>query len=404
MFKLKYDDFLTYDESSGTYSMSAEQRVRDETERNSWKTVGFTVLKDWRLYLMLVPMIVVYVLWRYMPMTELLGAFKDYSTFGNNGDTALMNWYGFNNFIEIFTGYNAQFFWPAFRNTFIIAFYNLLFGFPAPIILALFFNEVKSNVTRSVVQVLVYLPKFLSTVIVTSIALLLVSGKSEFGDMGALSKLFAAIAPNNEALQAALNGGLFNSAAYFRAMYVFTDLWEHAGYDSIVFFAAVIAVSPTSYEAAQMDGAGKMAQMRYVVIPSILSTVVIMLIMKIGGLLSVGYEKVYLLLWTGGRGNIPFVPRAGKQLERRQGYRGRNDQQPYRHDSRHRLQHSCAQGGKRVAVLTGGGKLYEKKNGSIGTHIQDNCLCRSDSLRVDVSLSPRICACGRVQLQRCGAQ
>ena len=128
MFKLKYDDFLTYDESSGTYSMSAEQRVRDETERNSWKTVGFTVLKDWRLYLMLVPMIVVYVLWRYMPMTELLGAFKDYSTFGNNGDTALMNWYGFNNFIEIFTGYNAQFFWPAFRNTFIIAFYNLLFG------------------------------------------------------------------------------------------------------------------------------------------------------------------------------------------------------------------------------------------------------------------------------------
>lgn len=299
MFKLKYDDFLTYDESSSTYSMSAEQRVRDETERNSWKTVGFTVLKDWRLYLMLVPMIVVYVLWRYMPMTELLGAFKDYSTFGNNGDTALMNWYGFNNFIEIFTGYNAQFFWPAFRNTFIIAFYNLLFGFPAPIILALFFNEVKSNVTRSVVQVLVYLPKFLSTVIVTSIALLLVSGKSEFGDMGALSRLFAAIAPNNEALQAALNGGLFNSAAYFRAMYVFTDLWEHAGYDSIVFFAAVIAVSPTSYEAAQMDGAGKMAQMRYVVIPSILSTVVIMLIMKIGGLLSVGYEKVYLLLSTG---------------------------------------------------------------------------------------------------------
>ena len=296
---LKYDDFLIYDEATGTYSMAAEQQVRDETERNRWKNTGFTILKDWRLYIMLVPMIFVYVFWRYMPMYELMGCFKNPTT-GDGIRVATYSWTGLRYFEELFTDptYSPQF-WRAFRNTFTTAFYGLLFGFPTPIILALFFNEVRSNVVRSIMQVCVYLPKFLSTVIVTSIALLLVSGKSEFGDMGALSKLFAAIAPNNEALQAALNGGLFNSAAYFRAMYVFTDLWEHAGYDSIVFFAAVIAVSPTSYEAAQMDGAGKMAQMRYVVIPSILSTVVIMLIMKIGGLLSVGYEKVYLLLSTG---------------------------------------------------------------------------------------------------------
>jgi putative aldouronate transport system permease protein len=306
MFKLKCDDFLIYDEATGTYSMSAEQQVRDETERNRWKSTGLTILKDWRLYAMLIPMIVVYLLWRYMPMTQLLAAFKDADTPGANGDAAKEYWYGFNNFLAIFSGAYATQFWPAFRNTFTIAFYNLLFGFPMPIILALFFNEVRSNMTRAVIQVLVYLPKFLSTVIVTSIALLLLRGK--VGDnAGALAQLLSQIAPNNEVFQEAISKGLFYSARYFRSLYVITELWEHAGYDSIVFFAAVIAVSPTSYEAAQIDGAGKMAQMRYVVIPSILSTVVIMLIMKIGGLLSVGYEKVYLLLSTGNESTAQIV-------------------------------------------------------------------------------------------------
>jgi len=312
MFKLKCDDFLIYDEETGTYSMSAEQKVRDASEKSKWKTTGLAVLKDWRLYLMLVPMLLVYLLWRYMPMTELLGAFKEYGTPGANGDTDYMYWTGFNNFVNIFSSTapnsNAYLFWPAFRNTFIIAFYNLLFGFPFPIILALFFNEIRSNITRSVIQVLAYLPKFLSTVIVTSIALLLFSGQSSgSGDVGAVSSLLKAMFSGNEVLVEALNGGILHSARYFRSLYVITQLWEHGGYDSIVFFAAVIAVSPTSYEAAQIDGAGKVQQMRFVVLPSILSTVVIMLIMKIGALLSVGYEKVYLLLDTGNMGVAQIV-------------------------------------------------------------------------------------------------
>lgn len=305
MFKLKCDDFLVYDEATGTYSMPADQQVRDQTEKNKWKTTGWTLLKDWRLYLMLVPMLVVYLLWRYMPMKELLAAFKDGSDVSANGVVANQPYYGFNNFINLFNGQYSSEFWPAFRNTFAIAFYNLLFGFPMPIILALFFNEVRSNVTRSVIQVLVYLPKFLSTVIVTSIALLLLNAVG--GEPGALSRLLSKFAPNSTVFQNAITSGLFYNARYFRSLFVVTELWEHAGYDSIVFFAAVIAVSPTSYEAAQIDGAGKMAQMRYVVIPSILSTVVIMLIMKIGGLLSVGMEKVYLLLSTGNRANASIV-------------------------------------------------------------------------------------------------
>ena len=298
LFKLKCDDFLEYDEASGTYYMPAEQQVRDEAEKTHWKEVGFTLLKDWRLYLMLVPMALVYLLWRYMPMTELLAAFKNPQTAGAN-TVAEQDWYGLTNFDELFFGAQSSLFWAAFRNTFIIAFYGLLFGFPFPIILALFFNEIKSNITRSILQVCVYLPKFMSTVIITTLAIALFRAPGETNEMGVLSQLMITLFDNPE-LEAGVNsvGGLVYSNNYFRAIYQITGIWEHGGYDSIVFFAAVIAVSPTSYEAAQMDGAGKMQQMRYVVLPSILSTVVIMLIMKVGTLLSVGYEKVYLMTNT----------------------------------------------------------------------------------------------------------
>jgi putative aldouronate transport system permease protein len=278
--------------------MPAEQQVRDETERNRWKNTGLTILKDWRLYLMLVPMIFVYICWKYLPMYELTAAFK----LGPQTNPSERAWAGIWAFQNIFTGTLSKQFWMAFRNTFITAFYGLLFGFPTPIILALFFNEVRSNIARSIMQVCVYLPKFISTVIVTSLALTLFRGTSGGTDIGVVSKLLSAISTSST-LHARLDAGLVYSSEYFRAIYVVTDIWEHAGYDSIVFFAAVIAVSPTSYEAAQIDGAGKMAQMRYVVIPSILSTVIIMLIMKIGGLLSVGYEKLYLLSPSSSYGN-----------------------------------------------------------------------------------------------------
>lgn len=294
MFKLKYDDFLVYDELSGTYSMPQEQKVRDETERNHWKTTGFTILKDWRLYAMLIPMILVYLLWKYLPMYELVASFKS----GREAQAVDRDWVGITNFAHLFqSGSDAIDFWRAFRNTFTLAFYGLLFGFPFPIILALFFNEVRSNIARSVMQVCVYLPKFLSTVIVTTLVISLFRGTTAAGgEMGIVSKFLTLIfgADSRLGQQAASTSGLIQSVRYFRMIYIVAELWEHAGYDSIVFFAAVIAVSPTSYEAAQIDGAGKMAQMRYVVLPSILSTVVIMLIMKMGSLLSVGYEKLWL--------------------------------------------------------------------------------------------------------------
>ncbi|MCD8208564.1 MAG: ABC transporter permease subunit, partial [Bacteroidales bacterium] len=272
------------------------QAVRDEVEKNRWKGIGGSILTDWRLYLMLVPMLLVYLLWKYLPMTNLFDAFKYCS---GQGSDATKYWMGFYYFQQILYADAAlsPAFWNAFRNTFTTAFYGLLFGFPIPILLAIFFNEVRSNAARSVLQVCVYLPKFLSTVVVTTLAITLFSGstQSEGGAMGGKAGIFTQVVVWFNGKDELLTNGVVQSASFYRGVYIFTDLWEHAGYDSIVFFAAVIAISPTSYEAAQIDGAGKMSQMRYVVIPSILSTVVIMLIMKIGSLLSVGYEKIYLL-------------------------------------------------------------------------------------------------------------
>lgn len=235
-------------------------------------------------------------------MYSLIGSFKS----GDNADVLQREWVGLYNFAHLFEGgQDGIAFWRAFRNTFTLAFYGLLFGFPFPIILALFFNEIKSNIARSIMQVCVYLPKFLSTVIVTTLILSLFKGKSTGQEMGIISKFLVLICGEDSGLgvQAATANGLVQSTRYFRALYIVSDLWEHAGYDSIVFFAAVIAVSPTSYEAAQIDGAGKMQQMRYVVLPSILSTVIIMLIMKMGSLLSIGYEKLWLYCPSASKGN-----------------------------------------------------------------------------------------------------
>ena len=292
--KAKASDFLKYDEEKKTYKMDAEQAVRDDVEKHYWLHVVRTIVKDWRLYIMLIPMILVFLLWRYLPMYELLGCFKLYKESTPVADRLFI---GFSSFKTLFAGSGPSAslsldFWRAMRNTFLLSFYGLLFGFPMPIILALFFNEVRSNIARSVYQVMTYLPKFMSTVVMTSLTIMLVRSTSTFNGMGVISNLLYHLGWISEEVA---NGGLLNQPGLFRAIYQITGIWEGAGYDSIVFFAAIIAISPTSYEAAQIDGAGKMAQMRYVVLPSILSTIVIMLITRIGSLLSIGYEKVLLL-------------------------------------------------------------------------------------------------------------
>ncbi len=284
-------DYLILDKETGTWQEDPEQVVRDDVEKHYWLHVGRTILKDWRLYLMLLPMLLVFLLWRYMPMYELLGAFK---VTKDGVPVAEQVFAGFSYFKQLLAGAStlSQEFWRAMRNTFLLSFYGLCFGFPMPIILALFFNEVRSNAARSVYQVMTYLPKFMSTVVMTTLVTLLVRQGTIISGMGIINRALVGLGLISQEVGQA---GLLNNPDYFRAIYQISGIWEGAGYDSIVYFAAIIAISPTSYEAAQIDGANKWAQMRYVVIPCMLSTIVIMLITRIGSLLNVGYEKVLLL-------------------------------------------------------------------------------------------------------------
>ena len=292
--KAKAADFLIYDEASGSYRENPEQAVRDDVEKHYWLHVVRSILKDWRLYLMLIPMLLVFLFWRYFPMYELLGSFKVSDEVLPVSDQLFS---GFSYFKRLLVGgddLSAEF-WRAMRNTFTLSFYGLCFGFPMPIILALFFNEIKSNIARSVYQVLTYLPKFMSTVVMTSLVVMLVKQGSLTSGAGIVAQALSSLGLITEDVA---KSGMLNNPAFFRPIYIISGIWEGAGYDSIVFFAAIIAISPTSYEAAQIDGANKWAQMRYVVLPSILSTIVIMLITRIGSLLNIGYEKVLLLYNT----------------------------------------------------------------------------------------------------------
>ncbi len=282
--------------------MSRErQLIIDDFERNYWKNIGKSVLKDWRIYVMLLPLFLLFLFWRYLPMYDLTAAFKEYNT--DKGTVAQMDFVGLHWFKQLLFGSEASTFWPAFRNTFMLSFYGLLFGFPTPILLALFFSEIKSNIVRSVLQIATYLPKFVSLVVVTSIIhLVLKNGSVESGAQpGVISQALVAIGAIDE--ETAMLG-LLNTPIYFRTIYEVSGVWAEAGYGSIVYFAAIIGISPTSYEAARMDGASKMAQIKYVVLPGILSTIVIMLIMKLGHLMTIGYEKVILLQTTGTSNNL----------------------------------------------------------------------------------------------------
>jgi len=260
-----------------------------ENEKNFWRDTGKRVLKEWRLYLMYLSLFLIFLFWRYFPLYGLLGAFKVNMTTLPvlQRDFVGLSWYR-----TLMFGADAANFWVAFRNTFMLSFYGLLFGFPIPIILALFFNEVKSDIVRSGFQILTYLPKFVSTVVVTSIISLLLKSGISGNSPGIVSRLLYDMGLISDTV---LTGGMLKFSEYFRAIFIISGIWEAAGYGSIVFFAAIITIPQSRYEAALIDGANKMAQIRYVVIPGISSTIIIMLVLRIGELLNVGYEKVLLL-------------------------------------------------------------------------------------------------------------
>lgn len=281
--------------------VETNQDVVDEVERSRWKRTLHTLARDWRLYVLLIPMIVFVFCFKYLPIKGLLTGFK----WGNDNDLVYNSeWCGLYWFNQIFLGTSSTMFWRAFRNTFVNSMYGLIIGFPIPIILALLFSEVKSTWYRSVVQVCAYLPHFVSLTVVTTIIGLWCEGTltaggatSSGGWIYNMCKLFGWLNVTNEVGEVTvLQESILSYPRYFRPIYQISGVWQDAGYNSIVFFAAILAISPTNYEAARIDGASKLQQIRYITFPGMAPTLVIMLIMRIGQILSVGYEQIILLV------------------------------------------------------------------------------------------------------------
>ncbi|MCU0105030.1 ABC transporter permease subunit [Acholeplasma vituli] len=280
----------------------------EQLERNKWHRYWVAIKKDWPLYVMLVPVLLYFFIFRYMPIYGILAAFKNQNDLTLSVGQAPFS--GFYAFRSLIAGDYAKEFWQAFRNTFAISMYGLIFGFPVPIILALFFSEIKSDFYRSLTQILTYLPKFISTVVITSIiTLMLFEGNEPHQAPGVITSLLQNLGLIDESV------GIMRNPQYFRSIYIISGIWEGAGYGSIVYFAAIMAISPTNYEAARIDGANKLAQIRYVTLPGMAPTLTIMLILRIGEILSVGYEKIILLynVQTYGTADVisTFVTRIG---------------------------------------------------------------------------------------------
>ena len=239
------------------------------------------VRKYWFLYLLILPGFACMAVFNYGPMYGIQLAFKEYSPRAGIWGS---EWIGLENFYRMFKDPN---FIRAFRNTILINLYSLAFGFTFNVFLALMINELKLRKVKPIIQTCVYLPYFLSWVIFAGLVQVFLEYPST-ADVGGVV---------NQVIQG-LGGApidFLKEPKLFRTILVVTNIIKSAGYSTIVYLASLSGIDPALYESAQIDGANKWAQMRYVVLPSILSTIVIMLITRIGSLLQIGYEKVLLL-------------------------------------------------------------------------------------------------------------
>ena len=230
--------------------------------------------KYWQLYLILVPAVVYVLIFSYGPMYGILMAFENFSPKkGYLGS----EWVGLKHFIRFFSYPD---FWKLLRNTISISLYSLA-TFPVNIIVALMINEIRNGKFKKTVQMVTYAPQFLSMVVTCSIVILMV-GRD--GPIGNLYEFFTGE-----------NADLLSKASWFGSVYVWSGVWKELGWGTIIYLAALAGVSPDLIESAKMDGANRMQVIWHINIPCILPTIVIMFIMKMGSLLSVGFEKIFLL-------------------------------------------------------------------------------------------------------------
>lgn len=246
---------------------------------HAWKRAWVRSLKKyWQLYLLLIPVVVYYVMFKYVPMTGVQIAFKEFNFRKGIWGSPWVGWEHFERFFASKKSFDVI--W----NTLSLSLLSMLITFPLPIALALLFNELHNQKLKKVVQTITYAPHFVSTVVVVGMMFSMCSMST-----GVINKIIVAIGISDEPLY------LMGYAKYFRMMYIISDVWKNTGWSAIIFVSALAAIDPTLYEAARVDGANRIKQLIHVTLPSIIPTIVIMLILKSGNVLSVGFEKAYAM-------------------------------------------------------------------------------------------------------------
>lgn len=230
------------------------------------------------MYFLLIPGFLLILVFHYAPMFGLMIAFKDFDLFGGSSPVMAMlesKWIGLSNFADLF---GLSQFRDALRNTFAISFLKLFIGFPVPIILALLVNEINGKLIKRVVQTTLYLPHFMSWVIIAALF------KSIFGTGGVVNALIVSLGGKVQRF--------FMDNFWFRWLLLVTDIWKESGWGTIVYLAAITGIDPQLYEAAKIDRANRLQQIWHVTLPGIASTVVMMLILRLGGLMDAGFGQV----------------------------------------------------------------------------------------------------------------
>lgn len=232
-------------------------------------------LRNRTLYFLFIPVLLYYLLFCYWPMYGAVIAFKDFMP----GKGILgSQWVGLKHFRTFFEN---VYFGRLMRNTLTISITSILFGFPAPIVLALLINELRSKPFAKTVQTISYLPHFVSLVVICGLI------KDFTADRGIINDLVAAFGGNRVTM--------LNKPEYFVPIYVISDIWQEVGWGSIIYLAALSGIDPQLYEAATVDGAGKIRQLIHITLPGLMPTIMIMLILRLGNVMNVGYEKIILL-------------------------------------------------------------------------------------------------------------
>lgn len=262
-----------------------------EPQRKSGKRISAFFRYLWKhkyMYLMLVPALVFYIVFCYVPMYGATMAFKDFNPMLGIWDSP---WVGFKYFEQLFA---LDKFYSVLWNTISISITRLIFGFPFPIIVALMLNEVRSKKLKQGIQTAIYIPNFISWVVLGGIMVNLLS--MDTGIVNGIIKLFG--------MQPI---GFLTDERYFVGTMVVSMIWKGFGYNTIIYLAALTAVDPQLYEAATVDGAGRWRQLFHITLPCIMSTIVVMLIMRIGNLMQAGFEQIFVLYHPGVYGTADII-------------------------------------------------------------------------------------------------